>query len=163
MLKLSAKITKLKQQLLNYQTKQAPKKIVEQSFKECKRSRQTIVLSIDNISMTHDSLILQQIKKLWVSPHNKQNLQALVEIVIYRYNKQKRQMHFQINVWKKLINGWSCMLDGLFKKTIWKSDCGVEQYRYIQGPYSKLIFVEILYYFIGIFHDIFMNFVENLC
>ena len=29
--------------------------------------------------------------------------------------------------------------------------------------YSKLIFVEILYYFIGIFHDIFMNFVENLC
>lgn len=87
LLKLSAKITKHKQQLLNYQTKQAPKKIVEQSFKECKRSRQTIVLSIDNISMTHDSLILQQIKKLWVSPHNKQNLQALVEIAIYRYNK----------------------------------------------------------------------------
>lgn len=47
----------------------------------------TTVPPINFIGMIPDTLILQQNKKNWASPCNKQNLQSLAEIAIHRYNK----------------------------------------------------------------------------
>ena len=60
---------------------------VEHSLKECERIRRTNVYPIDMIGMTPDTLIPQQIEKFWASTTNKQNIQALVEIVINRYTE----------------------------------------------------------------------------